>query len=1051
MGALASRQNAGVEEADVVSNHAYKYPPRSGNYFGSHFIMGGERFDTPQPEAYLFGENADLNFLGSRPTPFPYPPPQSNEPTKTLKSLVNIRKESLRFVRCPEPVGKLVENNKIGDGMIKPVENGKGTYYNIEFTFDCDARIAITIFYFCTEEVTPTGVVYYPRDPAMTSQTYHYKKGANQQFCQLAHVFDPSRHADEELLYNADTEIIPVAIYCVVDEGQDEIRQSHTTIAVVEKHSDGTYVLKALKQKLFVDGLCYLLQEIYGIENKNLDTKPTSDEETEEGGSECVICMCDVRDTLILPCRHLCLCNSCADSLRYQANNCPICRAPFRALLQIRALQRATAPPPPASPPLGSMENIPAGYEPVSLIEALNGPHPARAPPALAPAIASPDTDTASQVLVHSTDHIPPLHKHLVSLIQALAPPALAPAIASPDTDTASQVLVHSTDHIPPLHKHLVSLIQALAPPALAPAIASPDTDTASQVLVHSTDHIPPLHKHLVSLIQALAPPALAPAIASPDTDTASQVLVHSTDHIPPLHKHLVSLIQALAPPALAPAIASPDTDTASQVLVHSTDHIPPLHKHLVSLIQALAPPALAPAIASPDTDTASQVLVHSTDHIPPLHKHLVSLIQALAPPALAPAIASPDTDTASQVLVHSTDHIPPLHKHLVSLIQALAPPALAPAIASPDTDTASQVLVHSTDHIPPLHKHLVSLIQALAPPALAPAIASPDTDTASQVLVHSTDHIPPLHKHLVSLIQALAPPALAPAIASPDTDTASQAAEILNRCNLERSSSTSLGSALNNTHALTPEFRMSVLLAREQDGRRERAASPLLREPARVSPEAVNKSSLSLEYPAEASVHEPSSEDEGSAELALAEPEPAEEHEPDSDAERLSPLLTQPQAPLQPNGVGHLGGRARARSPLPPRAHIDDPDPDVPASPRACEVNRVGKSWLLVKAASSAGSAGSPPAEDSDYFTPEDTATTILTVPKHKHAEPMSNGPVAGDGTPQRWALPHRVTSLPGTPLSQSSVRSSGDSYSSTSSTRQLLAAAPLPADTAC
>lgn len=40
-----------------------------GNYFGSHFIMGGERFDTPQPESYLFGENSDLNFLGSRPTP----------------------------------------------------------------------------------------------------------------------------------------------------------------------------------------------------------------------------------------------------------------------------------------------------------------------------------------------------------------------------------------------------------------------------------------------------------------------------------------------------------------------------------------------------------------------------------------------------------------------------------------------------------------------------------------------------------------------------------------------------------------------------------------------------------------------------------------------------------------------------------------------------------------------------------------------------------------------------------------------------------------------
>lgn len=69
------------------------------------------------------------------------------------------------------------------------------------------------------------------------------------------------------------------------------------------------------------------------------------DDDTEDNGSECVICMCDTRDTLILPCRHLCLCNSCADSLRYQANNCPICRAPFRALLQIRAVQRSSIVP----------------------------------------------------------------------------------------------------------------------------------------------------------------------------------------------------------------------------------------------------------------------------------------------------------------------------------------------------------------------------------------------------------------------------------------------------------------------------------------------------------------------------------------------------------------------------------------------------------------------------------------------------------------------------------------------------------------------------------
>ena len=34
------------------------------------------------------------------------------------------------------------------------------TKYNIEFTFDTDVRVAITIHYFATEEVTPGHIVY---------------------------------------------------------------------------------------------------------------------------------------------------------------------------------------------------------------------------------------------------------------------------------------------------------------------------------------------------------------------------------------------------------------------------------------------------------------------------------------------------------------------------------------------------------------------------------------------------------------------------------------------------------------------------------------------------------------------------------------------------------------------------------------------------------------------------------------------------------------------------------------------------------------------------
>lgn len=105
----------------------------------------------------------------------------------------------------------------------------------------------------------------------MTSETYHFKKGVNQFFSQSSHIFNPSQFAEDDLSYNSERDVFPVAIHCVVEGGPEESRQSHTTICVVDHHTDGTYVLRALKQKIYVDGLCYLLQEIYGIENKNIN------------------------------------------------------------------------------------------------------------------------------------------------------------------------------------------------------------------------------------------------------------------------------------------------------------------------------------------------------------------------------------------------------------------------------------------------------------------------------------------------------------------------------------------------------------------------------------------------------------------------------------------------------------------------------------------------------------------------------------------------------------------------------------------------------------
>ncbi|XP_034715306.1 E3 ubiquitin ligase RNF157 isoform X4 [Etheostoma cragini] len=426
MGALTSRQNIGVEEVDIPSSSVYRYPPKSGSYFASHFIMGGEKFDSTHPEGYLFGENTDLNFLGTRPVAFPYAAPPPQEPVKTLRSLINIRKDTLRLVRCSEDL-KLPGDEAAGKNR---------ACYNVEFTFDADTQVAITIYYQAIEEFHNGVPVYLPQDSSLQSETVHFKRGVCQQFCLPSHTVNLSEWADEELVFDMDKEVFPMVVQAVVDEGDEHLGHSHILLATFEKHMDGSYCVKPLKQKQVVDGVSYLLQEIYGIENKyNSQESKLADDEISDNSAECVVCLSDVRDTLILPCRHLCLCNACADTLRYQANCCPICRLPFRALLQIRAMRKKLSPLSPTSfnPVITSQtsdseehsasEHIPPGYEVVSLLEALNGP------------------------LNSSVVNPPPLHSGPSHVSGTLPPyssephPALARSLSPPDHSNSSQGL----------------------------------------------------------------------------------------------------------------------------------------------------------------------------------------------------------------------------------------------------------------------------------------------------------------------------------------------------------------------------------------------------------------------------------------------------------------------------------------------------------------------------------------------------------------------------------------------------------------------------------
>ncbi|ORY86490.1 hypothetical protein LY90DRAFT_498715 [Neocallimastix californiae] len=88
----------------------------------------------------------------------------------------------------------------------------------------------------------------------------------------------------------------------------------------------------------------YRLQEIYGFtDESDAGQVVTNDVNT---SIECVICLSEPRNTIVLPCRHLCVCQDCADILCNQSRHdhrsnylstprCPICRQIFHSFLRI--------------------------------------------------------------------------------------------------------------------------------------------------------------------------------------------------------------------------------------------------------------------------------------------------------------------------------------------------------------------------------------------------------------------------------------------------------------------------------------------------------------------------------------------------------------------------------------------------------------------------------------------------------------------------------------------------------------------------------------------
>lgn len=112
-------------------------------------------------------------------------------------------------------------------------------------------------------------------------------------------------------------------------EHPDAVTTQVTRVALVAYNSD-TGRVRAIKQTVLFsgtrEGQSFILYDVYGAPRES---------DPDFNYPDCVICLCEASDTVVLPCRHMCVCSGCAASFGEQTSRCPICRAPVRTLLRI--------------------------------------------------------------------------------------------------------------------------------------------------------------------------------------------------------------------------------------------------------------------------------------------------------------------------------------------------------------------------------------------------------------------------------------------------------------------------------------------------------------------------------------------------------------------------------------------------------------------------------------------------------------------------------------------------------------------------------------------
>lgn len=311
------------------SNHNGAAVGPGASYYPPGSYPDGRRYGYAMPPSSSNNWPQSANGASSgnpQSAPTSEPSSEVQQQTVTIRNAVNIQKGTIRLEKDEESPG----------------------FYLLAFSFDADSEGSFSIFLFAKEG---TDCSLMPLNPNIFKPVrLPFDKGFGQKFRQApgTGVYLDAFEA-RDLEKEGPDEVCPLVIRAQTaanESNQDYSNSeeepigaplpksvnSQITQAVIVRKGDGDCKVRVMRQIIWVNGIRYELQEIYGIESA------ASGNEYDESdfGKECVICLSEPRDTAVMPCRHMCMCNGCASVLKSQMNRCPICRQHVDTLLQIK-------------------------------------------------------------------------------------------------------------------------------------------------------------------------------------------------------------------------------------------------------------------------------------------------------------------------------------------------------------------------------------------------------------------------------------------------------------------------------------------------------------------------------------------------------------------------------------------------------------------------------------------------------------------------------------------------------------------------------------------